>query len=195
MKSARVPCMALVVSAAMMLQSAVFAAEHHNILEMGQSLPPLDIEVGGEVALSDNDIVRRPWSSKSFENKGKVQLVQYVAANRGVARQNKAFNDTLIEKHYSSEQLDTTVIVHMADTMALVKGIVANRVAKNKVKHQSINFVIDDNGVGLQSWGMKNKSYAVIVLDANGKVLFAKDGPLSRIEIESTIKLLEHHMS
>jgi YtfJ family uncharacterized protein len=195
MKSARVPCMALIVSAAMMLQSAVFAAEHQNIVEMGQSLPPLDIEVGGEVALSDNDIVRRPWSSKSFENKGKVQLVQYVAANRGVARQNKAFNDTLIEKHYSSEQLDTTVIVHMADTMALVKGIVSNRVAKNKVKHQSINFVIDDNGVGLQSWGMKNKSYAVIVLDANGKVLFAKDGPLSRIEIESTIKLLEHHMS
>ena len=120
--------------------------------------------------------------------------MQYVAAYLGVASQNKSFTDALIEKRYSSEQLDTTVIVHMADTMSFAKGLVVNRMAMNKLKHQTINFVIDNNGVGLQRWGMKNKSYAVIVLDASGKVLFAKDGPLSEIEIESTIKLIEQQM-
>jgi YtfJ family uncharacterized protein len=163
-------------------------------VEPGQSLPVLDIHVGGEISISDDNIVKRPWSSKSFESKGKVQLVQYVAANRGAARQNKLFNDTLIEKHFSSEQLSTTVIVQMADTMRFIKGIVVKKLAKNKVKHQTIDFVVDDNGVGLQSWGMKHKSSAIIVLDAGGKVLFAKDGPLSEIEIESTIKLIEKQM-
>ena len=42
---------------------------------------------------------------------------------------------------------------------------------------------------------MKNKSYAIIILDANGKVLFARDGPLSELEIESTISLIEKQMS
>ena len=164
-------------------------------LQHGRSLPVLDINVGGEISVNDNKIVKEPWSSKSFESNGKVQLVQYIAANPGAARQNKPFTDTLIEKHFSSEQLSTTVIVNLADTISLLKGIVVKKIAKNKVKHQTINFIIDDNGVGLQRWGMKNKSYAVIVLDASGKVLFIKDGPLSEIEIENTIKLIETHMS
>ncbi len=157
----------------------------------GQALPVLDIQAGGEITVSDNNIVKTPWNSKSFESKGKVQLVYYLAANRRATRQNRAFTDTLIEKRFSSEQLSTTVIVQMADTMAFIQGIVVKKMAKNKVKHQTINFVVDDDGVGLQRWGMKHKSYAVIVLDASGKVLFAKDGPLSEVEIESAIELIE----
>jgi len=232
MRSVRLPILALIASAVMSFQSAVFAVGHQNpevielytsakvskadqvyvgsdekvaphgvdgmksvSLERGQSLPVLDIHVGGEISISDDNIVKKPWSSKSFESKGKVQLVQYVAANRGAARQNKPFTDTLIEKQFTSEQLSTTVIVQMADTMRFVKGIVVKKLAKNKVKHQTIDFVVDDSGVGLQRWGMKHKSNAIIVLDAGGKVLFAKDGPLSEIEIESTIKLIEKQMS
>jgi YtfJ family uncharacterized protein len=232
MKSVRLPILALVASAVMLFQSAVFAVEHENpgvielhtsaeaskvdqlharsydkvtphgvdgmksvSLEPGQFLPVLDILAGGEIAISDDNIVKRPWSSKSFESKGKVQLVLYVAANRGAVRQNKPLTDTLSEKQFSSEQLGTTVIVQMVDTMRFLKGVVVKNVAKNKVKHQTIDFVVDDNGVGLQRWGMKHKSNAVIVLDASGKVLFAKDGPLSVIEIERTIKLIEEQMS
>ena len=232
MKSVRLPFLALIASAVMLFQTAVFAVEHQNpgvielhtsveaskadqlyagsddevtshgvdrmksvSLEPGQSLPALDIHVGGEISISDDNIVKRPWSSKSLESKGKVQLVQYVAANRGAVRQNKPFTDTLIEKQFSSEQLSTTVIVQMADTMRFVKGFVVKKLTKNKVKHQTIDFVVDDNGVGLQRWGMKHKSNAIIVLDASGKVLFAKDGPLSVIEIESTIKLIGEQMS
>jgi len=203
MKSAHLPSLALVASAAMLFQSAVFAVEHHDPgaielhtgLETGQSLPVLEIQAGGEIHVSDNNIIKRPWSSKCFDGKGKVQVVQYVSANFGAARQNKPFTDSLIEKRFTSEQLSTTVIVNMADTMALAKGLVVKKVAKNKARHQTIEFVIDDDGVGLQRWGMKNKSFAVIVLDANGRVLFAKDGPLSELEIESTIKLIESQMS
>ena len=203
MNSARLSYLAHVVTAAMLFQTAAFAVQQPRagingkegcLLEPGQSLPVLDIQSGGEISVSDNSVTEKPWSSRSLESKGKVQLVQYLSANLGAVRQNKPFNDALKERRYSSEQLETTIIVHMADTMSLVKGLVVDRMAKNKVKHQSINFVIDSNGVGLQSWGMKNKSYAVIVLDASGKVLFAKDGPLSEIEVESTIKLIERQM-
>ena len=198
MKTARLSFCTLVASVAMFSQSTVFAVENTDAeisLEPGQALPFLDIRAGGEFSVSDNNIIKRPWSSKSFETKGKVQLVQYVAANRGAVRQNKQFTDILIEKQFSSEQLSTTVIFHMADTMGLIKGLVNRKIAKNKVKHQTIDFIVDDHGVGLERWGMKHKSNAVIVLDARGKVLFAKDGPLSETEIESTIKLIENQIS
>lgn len=198
MKTARLSFFTFIASVAMFCQSAVFAVDNTDAevsLAPGQSLPFLDIQVGGEFAVSDNNIIKRPWSSKSFDTKGKVQLVQYVAANRSAVRQNKQFTDMLIKKQFSSEQLSTTVIVHMADTMGLIKGLVVKKIARNKVKHQTIDFIVDDNGVGLECWGMKHKSNAVIVLDASGKVLFAKDGPLSETEIESTIKLIENQIS
>ena len=203
MKSARLSYLAHVVTVTMLFQTAVFAAPQPRagtngkedcLLETGQSLPVLDIQSGGEISVSDSSVTEKPWSSRSFESKGKVQLVQYVSANLGAVRQNKPFNDALKEMRYSSEQLETTIIVHMADTMSFVKGLVVDKMAKNKVKHQTINFVIDKNAVGLKRWGMKNKSYAVIVLDSSGRVLFAKDGPLSDIEVESTIKLIELQM-
>ncbi len=194
MMSVRLPSLALAASAAMLFQSSVFAVETQSGLMPGQSLPVLDIQVGGEIYVSDSNIIKRPWNSKCFDSKGKVQLVQYVSANFGVRGQNKLFTDTLVKKHFSSEQMSTTVIVNMADTMELAKGMVLKKVAKSKAKHQTIDFVIDDNGIGMQRWGMKNKSFAVIVLDANGKVLFAKDGPLSELEIESTIELIENQM-
>ena len=223
MQSAFLQSLAFIASLAMLIQSTAFAVEHTGTeqskdtqhypglddkggiqeidgvidvsLKHGQSLPFLDIQVGGEISVSNNDVFKKPWNSKSFESNGKVQLVHYVAATPVAARQNKAFYDSLIEKKFSSDQLETTVIVHLADTLSLFKGIVVKRMAKNKAKHEKICFVIDDNSVGLQRWGMKNKSYAIIILDAHGNVLFAKDGPLSENEIESTIALIENQMT
>ena len=203
MKSSRVPFLALVASVTVLFQTAVFAIDYrdpkviesHTGLQTGLSLPVLDIQSGGEIHVSDNNIIKRPWSSSCLESKGKVQVVQYIAANFGVRKQNKSFNDSLIEKRFTSDQMSTTIIVNMADTMDFAKEMVVKKVAKNKAKHQTIDFIIDDQGVGLQRWGMKNKSSAVIVLDENGKVLFAKDGPLSEIEVERTIKLIETHLS
>ena len=204
MKSSRLPVLAYVACCSMLFQSAVFAIEQPingingkggSSLETGLSLPLLDIQAGGEIHIYNDNIVEEPWSSKSFEGRGKIQLIQYVAANRGAANQNKMFTDALIEKQYSSEDLATTIIVHMADTMSIAKGYIVKKMAKKKARHQTINFVIDDDGVGLERWGMKHKSYAVIVLDASGKVLFAKDGPLSRTEIESTIRLIDQQIS
>jgi YtfJ family uncharacterized protein len=164
-------------------------------LEVGQPLPVLDIQAGGEISVSNNKIVKKPWSSMSFENKGQVQIVQYIAANRGVYRQNKPFTDALDKKQLSSEQLNTTVILHMADTMPFAKNIVVKKVAEKKVNSQEINFVIDDIGVGMQRWGVKHYSFAIIVLDRSGKVLFSKDGPMTEAEVESTIKLIEKQTS
>lgn len=203
MKSSRSLSIGLVAAVAMLFQTVVFAIDYRDPaiiesnagLKQGYTLPVLHIQEGGEIHVSDNNIIKRPWSSSCFDDKGKVQVVQYIAANFGVRKQNKAFNDSLVEKRFTSEQMSTTIIVNMADTMEMAKGMVMKKLAKSKAEHHTIDFVIDDHGVGLQRWGMKNKSSAVIVLDQNGRVLFAKDGPLSDIEIEATIRLIEAHMS
>ena len=203
MKPVRFLVLSLIASVAVLTQPTVLAVNDHDpaIMEMqsslmpGRTLPVLNIEAGGEIHVSDHNIVRRPWSSTCFEGRGKVQLVQYVAANLGVRKQNKAFNDSLREKRFTSDQMSTTIIVYMADTMEMLKGTVVKKLATGKARYQTIGFVIDDEGVGLKLWGIKNKSSAIIVLDKNGKVLFAKDGPLSDIEIESTIRLIESQIS
>ena len=173
-------------------QTALYA--EYGSLGTGQPLPYLDIKAGGEILVKNNQITVNPWSSKSFEATGNVQVVHYVAANRSVARQNKPFSRAFDEKMFSTEKTDKTVIVHMADTFSLARGIVVDTLADKKSQHQDTNFVIDNDGVGLERWGMKHGSYAVIILDGNGNLLFAKDGPLSEAEIEHTIKLIEGQM-
>jgi YtfJ family uncharacterized protein len=207
MRSICLPILTLATTAGLLCSSASFAAKNVDRLdsvmdeqratsiELGQSLPFLDIQMRGEITVNGNAIVTNPWDSKNFDSKGRVQVVQYVAANRTAARQNKAFIDILNEKQFSPEKLDRTVIIHMADTMAFAKGIVVKRIARKKAEQELINFVVDDKGLGLHRWGMKHKSYAIIVLDASGKVLYAKDGPLSEAEIESTIELIEKQIS
>lgn len=173
-------------------QTALYA--EYGSLGTGQPLPYLDIEAGGEISVRNNNVSLSPWSSKSFEGTGKVQIVHYLAANRSVARQNKPFSRAVDEKLFSTQKMDKTVIVHMADTLSLARGIVINTLADKKSTHQNINFVIDDDGIGLERWGMKHESYAVIILDGSGNLLFAKDGPLSEVEIEHTIELIERQM-
>ena len=172
-----------------------FDVEKQAPLKPGQFLPFLYIHAGGEISVSDNGVVKKPWSSKSLVDKGRVQLVQYVASNLDATRQNQPFNDILKEKQFSSEQLSTTIIVQTKNKMALIKAVVIKKLAKNKAKYDTVNFVIDDEGVGLQRWGIGNNGGAIFVLDARGEVLFAKDGPLSETEIRSTIELIERQMS
>ena len=212
MRSAGLPVIAIIAFAALLSRSTVFAVEHQNFefaelnksaesskadqlgSEPGQLLPLLHIHTGGEISVSDNGVVKKPWSSKSLVDKGRVQLVQYVTANLKATRQNQPFNDILKEKQFSSEQLSTTIIVQTKDNMALTKAIVIKKLAKKKAEHETVNFVIDDEGVGLQRWGLGNNGGAIFVLDASGEVLFAKDGPLSETEIRSTIELIERQM-
>jgi YtfJ family uncharacterized protein len=194
MKSNRRSLPTLFVSVVVFCFSPVFAFDHAD-LKPGKTLPVLDIHEGGEISVTSDNILKQPWSSRSFENKGKVQVIQYVAASRKAFKQNKPFNQTLMEKQYSSDQLDTTIIVHMADTVAFAHGIVVKKLADKKIEHKAVNFIVDNHGVGLERWGMKHKSFAIIVLDANGKVLFVKDGPLSEFELESAIELIERHMT
>jgi YtfJ family uncharacterized protein len=163
-------------------------------LGAGLPLPYLDIESGGEISVRNNDISVSPWNSKSFETTGKVHVVHYVAANRKVARQNKPFSEAIDERKFSTEKLGKTVIVHMADTLSIARALVVNTLADRKSTQHETNFVIDDKGLGLERWGVKRGSYAIIVLNAHGNLLFAKDGPLSEIEIETTIKLIEQQM-
>lgn len=176
----------------LLAQSALYA--EYGSLGTGQPLPYLDIEAGGEISVRNNKISVSPWNSKSFEATGKVQIVHYVAANRSVARQNKPFSRAVDEKLFSNQKMDKTVIVHMADTLSLARALVVNTLADRKSIHNEVNFIIDDNGLGLERWGMKRGSYAIIILDGSGNLLFAKDGPLSEAEIEHTIKLIERQM-
>jgi len=196
MKLSRLMYLACAAAIALLSQPALSAGGNDSgSLSMGEHLPYLGFDTGGEISVSNNDISMMPWNSKSLEKTGKVQLVHYVPANRRVALQNQPFSEAVIERQFSTQRVNKTVIVHMADTMSLLRGLVVTKLADRKSLNQEVRFVIDDDGAGLSRWGIKNKSHAIIILDGNGKLLFVKDGALSEAEIEQTIEMIERQVT
>ena len=53
----------------------------------------------------------------------------------------------------------------------------------------------DSEGIARQAWGLRKKSSTVIILDAEGKVIFFKDGKLSQREIEKAVALIEKELA
>ncbi|MGL6294915.1 MAG: YtfJ family protein, partial [Plesiomonas sp.] len=61
----------------------------------------------------------------------------------------------------------------------------------SKLEFPWSQFIYDANGVVQQAWQLKPESSAIIVLNAQGKVLFAKEGALTAGEISQAMGLIQ----
>ena len=67
------------------------------------------------------------------------------------------------------------------------KGIALGRMKDKQRAYPDSNFVVDASGSARAALQLEPKSYAVIVVDPNGKVIRAKDGALTQTEIDDFI--------
>ena len=51
-------------------------------------------------------------------------------------------------------------------------------------------FIVDSNGLVRKAWQLDEKSSAIVVLDKDGRVKWAKDGALTQQEVQQVIDLL-----
>lgn len=51
-------------------------------------------------------------------------------------------------------------------------------------------FIVDSNGVARGAWQLDEESSAVVVLDKDGRVQWAKDGALTQEEVQQVMDLL-----
>jgi hypothetical protein len=154
----------------------------------GNPLPQLRVEKLGEMHVEGEDVRYAPWDSGAL--RGKVQVVQYMAARPGSRDLNKPFTDRLRDSGIPIEHYHVTTIVNLDDALFGSRGIVVSELEKNKKRYYRSSIVADEGGLGLEAWRLAPKSSAIIILDAEGRVAFFRDGAMSVEEIEQALALV-----
>ena len=103
----------------------------------------------------------------------------------------KPLSDALEERNYSSDQLNSVAIIDRDDAAFGTGFIVTATLKANKRRYPEANIVVDREGQILDEWDLKPKGAAILILDADGKILFFKEGALTDEEQALVLNLLE----
>jgi hypothetical protein len=173
-------------------------------LQPGQKLPEVTLQEGGllvprtkvvegRMRLESKDLTRRPWESKELA--GRVWTVYHLAARLGIDNLNKPFIDALIAAKLPEYTPDggykTLTILNLADAMWGTTGLGRSRMEDSQRDFPHAFHALDEKGVARAAWGLQPKSSAVIIVDKDGTILFAKEGKLSPEEITHAVGLIK----
>ena len=161
---------------------------HAQLPEAGKELPPVTIEDGGSIEIAGDDLVFQPWSSDSL--RGRPVYLQHMAARAGIDEINKSLDNAVEALDYSAEQLVSVAIANKDDATWGTGLFVASQLKKNKLRYPDTVIVADNAGAALEQWQLQPENAAVILLSAEGQVLFFREGALSAAEIEEAVAIL-----
>lgn len=163
----------------------------HNLKET-QLLPSVAVAERGELQLNGKDFAYQHWNSSQLT--GKVRLLQHIAGRSSA----KALNAPLIEAikaaHFPHDKYQTTTIINLDDALFGTGSFVVSSVEQSKKEFPWSSFVIDADGQVQQKWGLATGSSAIILLDAQGQVLFVKDGQLTDAELKQVLALIRSQL-
>ncbi len=154
-------------------------------ISVGQPLPPLQIQNHGELLLEGDEVSYRPWQSE--QTRGRITLVQHLAARLSVKDLYKPLNDALEAAAPSPDKFIVTAIVNLDDALWGTSGMAFSEMKDNKRKHPTASIIADKDGAGLAAWKLQEKGGALILLDAEGRVIYFKQGALTEAETEQLV--------
>ncbi|MDO6763588.1 YtfJ family protein [Agarivorans sp. 1_MG-2023] len=155
----------------------------------GNSVPNINIDNAGELQLTEGDISYSPWSTQQLN--GKVRLIQAMAGRTSAKELNAPMIEAVKQAEFGNDTYQTVTIVNLDDAIFGTSGFVTGKMKTNKKSFPKASFVIDKKGDLFDLWKIKAKSSAIILLNAEGEVLFAKDGELNQQEIDQVIGLIK----
>ena len=158
-------------------------------INTGGNLPSINIDNAGELQLAGDDISYSAWSTQQLN--GKVRLIQAMAGRTSAKELNAPMIEAVKQAKFGDDVYQTVTIVNLDDAIFGTSGFVKGKLKKNKKAFPKASFVLDKKGELFELWQLKAKSSAIILLDASGTVLFAKDGELNQQEIDQVIGLIE----
>lgn len=167
------------------LYSVVTSAAQPSI---GAALSPLAIDKHGELMLEGDDITYAPWQSDT--PRGKVHVIQYLAATKRASEIYKPLTDQL-PATFEPGTLQFTSIINLDAALWGTSGFVMSEIKKNKRKHPDSAMVMDKTGKGAGDWGLGKKGSALLILDPGGVVRFFTSATLDEAQVASTIELLK----
>lgn len=171
---------------------AISCASAHNLVT-GKPVPPVGIATNGELTYQQAEFSYLPWNSAHLP--GKVRVVLHLAGRMSAKEQNEPLTQALAGLRLPADRYQTTLIVNTDDAVPGSAMFVRASLKSSKKESPWTQFIIDDQGSARKAWQLKEEGSAVIVLDKEGKVRFARDGALSPAEVREVVALLSSLLS
>lgn len=162
-------------------------ASAHNI-ENGQPVPAVGITDRGELILDNDKFSYKAWNSAQLP--GKVRVVQHLAGRSSAKEKNASMIEAIKSANLPHDRYQTTTIVNTDDAIPGSGMFVRSSLESNKKLYPWSQIIVDSNGVTRKAWQLEEESSAVVVLDKDGRVQWAKDGALTQEEVQQVIALL-----
>ncbi|MEZ2601215.1 YtfJ family protein [Kluyvera intermedia] len=162
-------------------------ASAHNFTT-GQRVAPIGVADRGELILDSDKFSYKNWNSAMLP--GKVRVVQHIAGRSSAKEKNAGLIEAIKSAKLPHDRYQTTTIVNTDDAIPGSAMFVRSSLESNKKLYPWSQFVVDSDGVVRKAWQLDEESSAIVVLDKDGKIQWAKDGALTTAEVQQVIALL-----
>ncbi|MGK9175860.1 YtfJ family protein [Yokenella regensburgei] len=166
---------------------------HAQNFETGQRVPPVGVADRGELILDNSKFSYKAWNSAQLP--GKVRVVQHIAGRTSAKEKNAALIEAIKSASLPHDRYQTTTIINTDDAIPGSAMFVRSSIESNKKLYPWSQFVVDSDGMVRKAWQLEEESSAVVVLDKEGKIQYAKDGSLSQAEVQQVVALLQKLLS
>ncbi|WP_194207121.1 YtfJ family protein [Superficieibacter sp. 1612_C1] len=167
-------------------------ASAHNFKD-NQRVPPVGIADRGELILSNDKFSYKNWNSSQLA--GKVRLLQHIAGRTSAKEKNANLVEAIKAANFPHDKYQTTTIINTDDAIPGSAMFVRSSIESNKKLYPWSQFIVDSDGAARQAWQLEEKGSAVVVLDKEGRVRWAKDGALTQQEVQQVVSLLRQLLS
>ena len=165
-----------------------FFASAHNFT-VGQRLAPVGVDDKGELNDVNDTFSYNKWNSAKLP--GKVRIVQHMAGRSSAKALNEPLITAIRAANFQNDRYQTTTIINTDDAIIGTGMFVRKSIESGKREFPWSQIIIDSNGTVKKAWELQPESSAVVVLDKNGVIKFAKDGQLSPQEVQQVITLVD----
>lgn len=165
-----------------------FVAVAHN-LTLYQPAPAVAVANAGELVLTQEQLTARNWRLSNGE--GKVRLVQHIAGRSSAKKLNAPLIEAIKAAKLPRDSYQTVTIINVDDALFGTSGFVRSSAEESKRDFPWSSIVLDEKGVVAQAWQLTAKNSAIILLDEQGSVLFAKEGALTSEQVKEVITLVQ----
>lgn len=119
-----------------------------------------------------------------------MRVVQHIAGRSSAKEKNATLIEAIKSAKLPHDRYQTTTIVNTDDAIPGSGVFVRSSIESNKQLYPWSQFIVDSNGVVRKAWQLNEESSAIVVLDKDGRVQWAKDGALSQEEVQQVVALL-----
>lgn len=163
-------------------------ASAHNF-QTNQRVAPVGIADKGELVLDNDKFSYKSWNSAQLA--GKVRVLQHIAGRSSAKEKNAGLIEAIKAAKFPHDLYQTTTIVNTDDAIVGTGMFVRSSIESNKKQYPWSQFIVDSNGVAKKAWQLEDAGSAVVVLDKNGRIQYAKDGSLTQAEVQQVMNLLQ----